>query len=445
MRRAALLALLLAPLFVAPALASPQPTPVCRFCGTQFGDAATEAGVDTTVSRSTVLVRVHENGSATWTVRNRLADGAREFRENPERLDEVARALAGDALLAHDVGGYGLPEDADVTLVAARMEDDTVVLVYRDPDAARRHAGLLVVDYLHDEGYEPWYHVNADRFTVRGPEGSVVTNDPDSGRVDGRSVTWRGDSGGELYEAPDLQGSPYVVFGPEGATGARTTAALALATLPIVVRGVKSFLLPQTLLFAGVLAATALAWRRFDPEVGATPLAGVAAALGVVGLVAPVVTNGVGWLSAPPLFGVAIGLLAFDERARGWLATPRRQALAAAAVLVASFGVLVGVYATLGESHVSPVARAVGTTALALPLVAMLPLGGALEDSPVGWYALAVVAFVAVPVAIVDLADPPAGLAGGVFAFFLVGYAVLAPVVGSVALLLGRSLSRNAY
>lgn len=433
------LVLLLLAALVTPAAASPQPTPVCGFCGSQFEAATVEHGINATVTESTVVIQVHDNGSAVWTIRNRLSTGAEAFRENPDRLNRIAKSL----LEEH----YGLPGDA--TFVSARMDGDNAVLTYRDADAATRHAGLLVVEYLHDGGYEPRYHVNADRFTIRGPEGTVVTNDPDSGSVDGRSVTWRGTAGNELYGSTDLAGSPYVVFGSDHsvATQARTTVAVALATLPIVIRGVQSFLLWQTVLFALVLAGVIalLRTRRFN--VGIELLAGVVTGLGALGTVVPALANGPGWVSGPPLLGVGIGLLAQNPQTRKQLRTPRGQALAAAAVLIGTFAVLVGLNVAVGESWANPVAVAFRTTAIAFPLAALLPLGGALEADRrqiLRWGALAVAAFVLVPAAVVNLVDPPSGLGGGLFAVFLFIAAVLTPLIGVLVLMLGRSLATRS-
>ena len=210
MRRLALLlvlAVLLAPL-AAPAAASPQPTPVCRFCGGQFVDVASEAGVNVTVASSEVDVHLRPDGSARWEVGLELANGSAALADAPGALESIARALAEE--------GYGLPEEP--TLVDAGQDGDRVTLTYRAPNAAERHAGLLVVDLLHDDGGEPWYHVNAERFTIHGPDGTVVANTPESGTVDGRSVTWTGESGEDWYVGTDLHGSPFVAFAPADAT-----------------------------------------------------------------------------------------------------------------------------------------------------------------------------------------------------------------------------------
>ena len=419
-----------------PALASPQPTPVCGFCGEQF---AAEAGVNVTVVESTVLVRVHENGSATWTVRNELSNGSEAFRERPELLEAAASGLA--------IGHHGLPGRAEP--VSARMDGDTAVLVYRDPDAASRHAGLLVVDYLHDGGYEPWYHVNAERFTVRGPGGTVVTNTPESGTVDGRNATWAGTSVGEYGFGSDLEGSPYVVFGPDRSAGAwlRTVAALGLATLPILVRGVENYVLFQTATFAASLAAVLFAVRRWSPEASPERLGGLLAGLGLLAVVGPVLGQGVRLdpVSAPAVFALALGLLVWDGRLTGGATTVRSQALLTAGLLAVAFAVLVPVYA-FGTGLDRPLLVATRSTGMAVPLAVMLPLGAALDERAraTRWWVLTVVGFVVLVVSMVNPADPPTGLAGGLATFFLLGLALVGPLLGAPVVVLGRRLAAES-
>ena len=87
---------------------------------------------------------------------------------------------------------------------------------------------------------------------------------------------------------------------------------------------------------------------------------------------------------------------------------------------------------------------ALRSTALALPFAALLPLGGALDAgrrAVYQWGGLVVLAFAAVPLGVVNFADPPSGMGSGLAAmgFFLA--ALLVPVVGAVVLVLGRRLS----
>jgi hypothetical protein len=433
------LSLLLVGLLVlpVPALASPQPTPVCGFCGEAF---AAEAGVNVTVAESTVVVGILENGSATWTVRNELSNGSEALRERPALLEAAASGLA--------TRHHGLP--GKVELASARMDGDTAVLVYRDPDAASRHAGLLVVDYLHDGGREPWYYVNAERFTIRGPDGTAVTNSPEGGAIEGRNATWTGSSSGGIYASGvDLEGSPYVVFGPDrsAVTTLRTAAALGLATLPIVVRSLEHYFLFQTATFAASLAAVLLAVRRWSPEPTPGRLGAAVAGLGLLGIVGPVVGQGfrLDPVTGPTVFALALGALAWEGRLSEHMRTVRSQALVAAGLLVVAFLVLVPVY-VLGTRFERPFLVAARSVGLAVPLAAMLPLGGALGERPrtARWWVLAVAGFVVLVLSMVNPADPPTGLGGGLMTFFLLGLALVGPLLGAPVVVLGRRLAAGS-
>lgn len=417
--------------------ASPQPSPICGFCGDRFEDTADDRGVNATIAESTVTVQIHENGSATWTVRNRLANGSDRFHDDPSRLADVARSLAD--------GSRGVVDE--VQFVSARMDGDTAVLVFRDADAAERHAGILVVDYLHDRGYERWYVVDADVFTIRGPAGTVVSNDPESGVVEGHSVTWRGDSTGESYEAPDLEGSPYVVFGPDRSaeTGLRTRAALALSTLPIVVRSAGTFLFPQVPVFALALGAVVYALRRRQPGVGVESIAVAIATLsGLVG-VATAVVWGPGTVPGPAAFGVLVGGFAAHQGIHRYLRTPREQGLVAAGALAITLVSLLATYAVV-SAYDDPATVALRSTALAFPFAAMLPLGGVVDVGGrrlLRWSGVAVVAFAAIPLTVVNFADPPSRLGAGLAAMAFLLAAVFFPVLGGLVVALGQGLSRE--
>jgi hypothetical protein len=421
---------LLAGAALAPAAASPQPTPVCPACGAQFEQAADGRGVDVTVRESTALVRIHENGSATWTVRNQL-NSTDEFSEDPATLDTIARRLVED--------GYGPPDDA--VLRGARIEADEVVVVFHDPDTAERHAGLLVVDHLHDRGIEMRYRVNADRFTVRGPVGTVVTNEPSGALVDGRSATWTGSAGGPVYRAPDLEGSPYVVFGPDSTGGLRTGAAVALATLPIVTGAVQQFVLGPTLLFAVVLGGVGYGVRRHDITWSTAAFGYALVAVGAALAATLAVVYGIVEVPGLALFAAGLGAAAGTAQVRDRAWSPGRLAAAAAAGLAGTLLLLVGLYAAIGTER--PLGAAVRSTAPALPLAVMLPFGAALAGDTRGataWGLLTVLAFVVVPGVLVDLTDPPGGLGGGVITLFLFGLALAAPVVGALVIAMGRTL-----
>jgi len=437
-RRPALLATLGAVLLVALVAAggaSPQPTPVCDYCG-GFESAANDSGVDATVAESTAVVQVHPDGSATLTIRNRLVDGSDAFRENPDALDRTVAQLREDS--------YGLLRDAGEP--SARLDGDTVVVTVRQPDVADRHAGLLVVDLLHDRGYERWYVLNADALTIRGPPGTTVTNEPAGGSVEGPSATWRGDADGSPSEAPTLDGSPYVVFATGDAaslpaTTARTTAALALATLPIVVRGVRTFLLAQSVLFALGTLGVGLLVGRVQVPVTRNRLAVGVIGVGAVAAVGALFWDGFGFVPnallvlVPATAYLLAGVAARRTPAR--FRSPRR--LAALAVATAVLSALLSVPFAGRRGALAFAAR---TGVSTLPLVVFLPLGAAVAASNRAhrWWLAAVATFPLAAAALVDLADPPSGLASGVAAFALFAAAVLVPVAGLPLALLGARL-----
>lgn len=433
--RFALLGVLAIALLATAGAASPQPSPICGFCSTDFENTAEQHGVNATVVESTVVVQVHEDGAATWTVRNRLGQGAAAFREDPALLERVAREMTEFS--------PGVTEDP--SFQSAEVDGETVVLTYHDAGAAERHAGKLVVDYLHHDGRNQWYIVDADEFTIRGPPGTTVTNDPASGTVDGRSVTWRGTTEEPIYEAPTLEAYPYVVFGDDGSAlaSAGTTAALASATAPLVVGRATSFVPFQSGLFAVMLGLVGWLVRGWGPSVYPRKVGLVLVALGASGGVAAAAVYGPGSVPGPAVFAVLLGGLVVHPRSRRHLRTPRRQALAAAAALVLTWAVLAMVYAGVETYNVAG-GSAVTSTALALPFAAMVPLGGAIDGDRrrvVPWGGVALLAFVAMVVSFADLAGPLSGLGGGIL---IIGSGLAAfaiPVVGAVVLLLGRALS----
>lgn len=269
---------LLAVAAVVPALgaASPMPVPVCQPCSFGFEQAVngddtvpeSVAGDDVAVVESTATVRVFENGTAVWEMRNRLSDPAvvEYLRTHPEALQTVAE----DAWL---VG------DASVASVAT-VDDDTVVLRYRVADFATRSNGVLRVDYFRDEpGRYAFYELGADRLTLIGPDDTRVTSGLPGATVDGNELTvteYR--SGGD---------GPFVVFGPEDDPlgGAKTHAAIAAAVGGIVARNLLLLVVVPGLVLAGGTWAAGVAagrdWLTTDRE-RARQLGGVVAAVGLV-------------------------------------------------------------------------------------------------------------------------------------------------------------------
>ncbi len=113
-------------------------------------------------------------------------------------------------------------------------------------------------------------------------------------------------------------------------------------------------------------------------------------------------------------------------------------------LLIATYGLLVGLHIGLANDWARPVRLALRTTSLAFPLAAMVPLGGALAVEPervYHWFAVALGAFALVPVIVVPVFDPPTGFGYGFFMLALLVLAIVTPLVGSLGLALGRSLA----
>jgi hypothetical protein len=142
------------------------------------------------------------------------------------------------------------------------------------------------------------------------------------------------------------------------------------------------------------------------------------------------------------VFALALGLLAWGGGPTGRLRTARSQALVAVGLLVAVFLTLAPVY-VLGTRFERPLVLATRATGFAVPLAVMLPLGAVLDERPraARWWALTVVGFVVLVLSMVNPADPPTGLAGGLTTFFLLGLALLGPLLGAPVVVLGRRLA----
>lgn len=277
-----------------PALASPQPDRICGACGQSLETIAADRGIPLNVTQSSATVRVHENGSATWVVRNTLdRANASRLSTRPDRVESLGRRTATD--------GWGLPHvytEGTVTVQTIRLDNRTLTIQFRDPDAGRRHLGILVVDYLHSEGVRGGWIPNADRVTVVGPPGTTVVNDPQAPfedgdsdpenrpTVDNRTVTVRGATYDQAYDAV-LYEDIYIAYGQPTTREFHTDAALALATAPIWLDNVRNFVLPTAVIYALLLGGVAVLVRYVrDSSVQPEHLALGVVSLGTVGLVA---------------------------------------------------------------------------------------------------------------------------------------------------------------
>lgn len=163
-----------------------------------------------------------------WRIENELADPtAAAWREN----DTAARGLVEDRL------GRSSPPPYDPTSVEVDVDGDTLVVEFVDRGAARQRLGLLVLPYLHGEGVQARYVVNADEFAVRAPDGQRVVNDPVGATVRDDRAVWTGVAaiddpipGAESWAAPE-PGDACVVVGSGATAGVRAGVVTALEPL----------------------------------------------------------------------------------------------------------------------------------------------------------------------------------------------------------------------
>lgn len=190
--------------------ASPQPTPVCPVCGETFHE---------NVTATTATLSMEADGDVRWHVENEVAEPtATEWRENPER----AQNLAADAV----DWTYQPPYDPSSPTVD--VADGTVTISFVDRGAARQRLGVLVLPYLHGEGGEPRWVINADRFVVAAPPGDRILHNPAFADVEDDRAVWTGvaatDSDRSARSRAPEPGDTYVVAGSGPTAGARSAA-----------------------------------------------------------------------------------------------------------------------------------------------------------------------------------------------------------------------------
>lgn len=255
---------------VAPAVASPAPVSACPPCSDGFVNAADAHGLDTAVRHSEATVRVHENGSATWTARvvptseaalNRLAEN-----------ESLARAVAADSF------GVRYGDGIDHELVGADVVDGAFVVRYRTLDVVRESVvGTATLTYFRDSpGAYIYTDLGADELTVVAPEGMTVARG--FGDVDDRRLT--------ATELPDVRDGPFVVFAPEGSPAPGLLGTLAVVNMlgGVIVRNLLLFVVvPGSVLvggFAGIRRVVDSTVRRDPARLGGAVAGGGALLLG---------------------------------------------------------------------------------------------------------------------------------------------------------------------
>lgn len=460
MRRAAdfaLLALLGVFLAVSVGVAAPNPQMACSACNPGFELTAYNYVNQVDVERSTVHIRLHEDGNATWTVRNEVGtNDTAVLRENGNLSTIAKRAVRSGGL--PDLGANdGLQPARNIS---ARIDGGTVVIRFTHPQAASRFGSVYLVEYFHVA--KGGIVINAANYTIVGPEGTTLTNDPTGPiedpalepTVDGRRVTWHGDTN-EREEIVTEQ--VFLAFAPtdDGLAGLKTMTAIGLDVAPTVLGSLVSLVLLQTavfglMVFSLVRGVRGMQWTHTPSRL--KPAAGVLG--GFVGLSMLLSLFVLGdfysllllLVVAPAAVYAVVAGLAWHERTRDYLHSPMGQLFAGLVAVVVVVPVTIpfvgGADATLAERT----AIAVKAAALLAPLALCFPLGGAMATgrNVSRWSVATVFAFGVGGVTLVNLADPPTGLARGLLSIGLFVAALLIAAVGVPLVLFGRSMAGSS-
>ena len=419
------------------AAAHPPPEPLCDACGEGFeeraesprfavGDERRPPALG--VERSTATVIVHENGTATWVVRNRLDDS------------ETADRLLSNATYRKRVADGAL-RDAD--LLGTDAEGSALTMRYRRDEFAERSVGgaYRTGEFTREYGYRNLDGLGADRLDVVAPPDTRVARTVPGATVsdDGRQMT-----------LTDLDEGRIVTFVPRDAALAPLWSALAVggAVAPAVaINALVSVATPAALF--GLLAVAGhgalsrgerLARRAGLSAVLARSMPGAClAAIGTalaVGTLALGIAGIVGG-SMLPVLGAGVGYAVLGAL----LTRPRvrRRTSYRTLVVAAAAGIAVATAVTTAIAAVDGVATAAGGIAFHAPLFALLPAGYALGSGDrrlaVGT-AIAALALGVLPVA--PLTAPGGGL---LFALLAAGTALSATLLGAPLLAAGAALA----
>lgn len=349
---------------------APPPRPLCDACGEQFETTAERQGLSIAVDRSTARVVVHDDGSATWIVHNRLADSASVARLRAD--DQLRTAIAERAMW-----------NAEFRTVTV-SSNGSVILRYRDPDFAEPSVGGVLRSGALTEayGYRNLDGLGADRLTIVAPDGMEV----------GRAVPEAtvSDDGSRLTLTTFEDGG-LLTFTPRESAIGPVLSVLALVGLvgPDLVLIVTTHLLVPAALFGLVVGAAGRGLSRAGDEFGRfRDRVGIGLAiLGVLVTAVTLVARGLGLLGgmAAPLFGSGIAVAALG----GLFSRPAIRDAASYRTLVggAVVGTVVAAGFTIGGSflfHRVVLPHSIRSTLPALvPLFSLFPAGYALgQDRP---------------------------------------------------------------
>lgn len=395
---------------VVPSEARPEPKPICEACGEEFVEAAASRNVPVTVERSTAVVRLHKNGSATWTVTNQIdASAADRLRRNDSLFSDITGYEVGDDLISANIS-----------------EDDVVTIRYRtDEFAVGSFGGVMRSDEFTKHEYRNYDGLGADRLTLVAPENMRVGMAPADATVDGQQMILTS------YDAD--KDDSFVTFVPNKTDGILATVlrwlSVSTALAPVYIPNIIIHVGLPAVVFALGIRLTAAVLVQFDREFARYAglflvifsLIGVVSLLVVVGGVADALTSVHDSESADMLavlIETAIGAGAFGAALSVRSVRDRLtyRTLTAGAVLAALIaGCVAGL---LGESMIN-------RTMFSVALFALVPAGYELgRGHRRRGYATAVIGYSALLVFVVPLGTR-------IFDFFV----ILSPTLGCIAAL----------
>ncbi|MFB6222174.1 MAG: hypothetical protein ABEH86_00695 [Haloarcula sp.] len=426
----ALLCFVCAPLIgaVTPAGAAPPPRPLCDACGESFESTAESHGVSLTVTQSNATVSVHQNGSATWVVRNRLAnpsDSTRLRTNERLRTDIAERAMWDTEFLRANVSSDGV-----------------ITLRYREPGFAERSLGgtSRSGEFSEAYGYRNLDGLGADRLVVTAPDGTRI-----GWTVPGATVS----DNGRQMTLTELEEGRVVTFVPRDTSLGPLLSLVAVGSLLGPVMAVKTLAyvtLPAAVftLLVGA-AAGGIAWLDWNldrvQDSTDVALAGIGAFATALSLLAATGISMVGG-EAAPLFGGGSALLLYG------LALSRPSVRERVTYCTLVVGAVVSTAIAAGVAIAG--APLFAQNGLTLSLLSTLPfLGPVFGLLPVG-YAVghgnrplamktAAIGFVLSMVPLLPVLPAPFGL-GVLFVPVATAYAAVSVLVGAPIFIVGVSI-----
>lgn len=346
--------------------ASPPPAPVCPTCGVQLEETPADHGTSVNVTHSEVDVHVYENGSARWTTRNTLTPASADNLTQTNATALVETALANHYLV-------------DPTGLRVEIAGNQLRVTYHAADIGTTRTDVLLLDAF-QRGNQNWI-LNADRFTIHAPPAYDLANDP-GGTTNNTAVTFNGSSQDRWGGASSLSGGTFIAFtqSETALAGARADLAIALYLLPAALGDLVRFgLIPIVVLGAAVLLYprldVATAVQDVDTDRLVALSIGVAAT--VIGLPLAMGTVWFGMDVTTSVLAAGFGILATTLALRYPDTATFRNTIEGAIAGLLAFAASNIVVIAISTPH--PIQRAVAATTsailLALPAVAMLPLG----------------------------------------------------------------------